>query len=278
MRTMKNAEIKRDKKEGQIQDERQRDYGSRFKAERYITEGFCMHFHRNTELYCVNKGQVSVLINGENKILSDGQACVINRLESHSYEVDLPADITYFHVGVQYMDVFYRVYPQSEPARWLTDAAYNHEHLFPYLKEVRERGDEMSELERISKTAAVFAAIVDHYGFSTKKHIEHLRSGYNIIDVVQYIYDHYADRDLGLQKIADVFGYSPKTLSSLITQYIDVDLRVFINDIRVQKVIYMYHDPANHGVPLTELVERCGFVSKMTFYRAYNRNFKFKSL
>ena len=131
MRTMKNAEIKRDKKEGQIQDERQRDYGSRFKAERYITEGFCMHFHRNTELYCVNKGQVSVLINGENKILSDGQACVINRLESHSYEVDLPADITYFHVGVQYMDVFYRVYPQSEPARWLTDAAYNHEHLFP---------------------------------------------------------------------------------------------------------------------------------------------------
>ena len=96
--------------------------------------------------------------------------------------------------------------------------------------------------------------------------------------MVQYIYDHYADRDLGLQKIADVFGYSPKTLSSLITQYIDVDLRVFINDIRVQKVIYMYHDPANHGVPLTELVERCGFVSKMTFYRAYNRNFKFKSL
>ena len=133
MKTMKNAEVKRDKKEGQIQDERQRDYGARFKAERYITEGFCMHFHRNTELYCVNKGQVSVLINGENKILSDGQACVINRLESHSYEVGEPADITYFHVGVQYMDIFYRVHPQNEPARWLLDTAYNRERLFPYF-------------------------------------------------------------------------------------------------------------------------------------------------
>lgn len=272
------TENTRDKKERQIQDERERDYGSRFKAERYLTDGFCLHFHRNTELYCVNRGKVSVLINGENKILTDGQACVINRLESHSYEVSTPADITYFHVGVQYMDIFYRVYPQSEPARWLTDAAYNTEHLFPLLTEVRERGDAMGELEKISKTAAVFAAIVKGYGFGKRKHVEHSRSSYNIIDVVQYIYEHYADRDLGLKKIADVFGYSPKTLSALITQYIDVDLRVFINDIRVQKVIYMYHDPANRGVSLTELIERCGFVSKMTFYRAYNRNFKFQDL
>ena len=45
----------RDKKEGQIQDERARDYASRFKTERYLTDGFCLHFHRNTELYCINR-------------------------------------------------------------------------------------------------------------------------------------------------------------------------------------------------------------------------------
>ena len=268
----------RDKKEGQIQDERQRDYATRFKAERYTTDGFCLHFHRNTELYCVNRGEVSVLINGENRVLTEGQACVINRLESHSYEVGAPADITYFHVGVQYMDIFYRVYPQKEPARWLTDDAFNRAALFPLLTQVREKGDGMNELEKVSVTAAVFAQIVRRYGFSERQHVDHPNSSYNIIDVVQYIYDHYADRDLGLKKIADVFGYSPKTLSALITQYIDVDLRVFINDIRVQKVIYMYHDPANRGVPLTELIERCGFVSKMTFYRAYDRNFRFQNL
>lgn len=278
MRTMKNAEIKRDKKEGQIQDERQRDYGSRFKAERYVTEGFCMHFHRNTELYCVNKGKVSVHINGENKILSDGQACVINRLESHSYEVGEPADITYCHIGVLYMESFYRFYPQKEPARWLMDVDFNREKLFPLLKEIRERGTSMRELEKVAKIAAIFDEIVRRYGFGARKHIEHMRSNYNITDVVQYIYDHYSDPDLGLKKIAGEFGYSPKTLSALITQYIDVDLRVFINDIRVQNVIYMYQDPANRGVSLTELIEKCGFVSKMTFYRAYNRNFKFKSL
>lgn len=268
----------RDKKERQIQDERQRDYSSRFKAERYLTDGFCLHFHRNTELYLVNRGEVSVLINGEKRLLTDGQACVINRLESHSYEVGEPADITYFHVGIQYMDIFYNVYPQNEPARWLTDAGFNTERLSPLLAEVRQRGDGMGELEKIAKTAAIFDEIVTHYGFGTRKHVEHLGSGYNITDVVQYIYDHFDDRDLGLQKIADVFGYSPKTLSALITQYIDVDLRVFINDIRVQKVVYMYHDPANRGVPLAELIDRCGFVSKMTFYRAYKRNFQFQNL
>lgn len=268
----------RDKKEKQIQDERQRDYSSRFKAEAYSTEGFCMHFHRNTELYYVVRGEVSVVINGENKILSDGQACVINRLESRSYEVASPADIVYFHVGVQYMDVFYRIYPQNELARWLTDSAFNRKNLYPLLKEVCDKGDELTELEKVSKTAAIFAVIVKRYGFGNKKHVEHNRSNYNIIDVVQYIYDHYDDRDLGLKKIADVFGYSPKTLSALITQYLDVDLRVFINDIRVQKVVYMYYDPKNRGETLSSLIERCGFISKMTFYRAYNRNFKFKNL
>lgn len=272
------TENTRDKKERQIQDERQRDYSSRFKAERYTSDGFFMHFHRNTELYYVFRGEVSVVINGENMILSDGQACIINRLESHSYEVALPADIVYFHVGVQYMDVFYKIYPQNELPRWLMDAAFNREKLYPLLKEVCDKGDGLNELEKVSKTAAIFAEIVKHYGVGTKKHIEHNRSNYNIIDIVQYIYDHYDDRDLGLKKIANVFGYSPKTLSALITQYIDVDLRVFINDIRVQRVVYMYYDPKNRGETLSSLIERCGFVSKMTFYRAYNRNFKFKNL
>ena len=277
MKTMKNAEVKRDKKERQIQDERERDYGSRFKAERYSTDGFCLHFHRNTELYCVNHGEVSVLINGENRVLRDGQACVINRLESHSYEVGTAADITYFHIGVQFMDIFYRVYPKNEPARWLMDAEYNTAQLWPLMQSVCENAERMSDLDKFSITSAIFSAIVKRYGFNSKKHIEHSHSSYNVTDVVQYIYDHYDDKELGLQKLADVFGYSPKTLSALIAQYIDVDLRVFINDIRVQKVIYMYYEN-NREEPLSSLIERCGFVSKTTFYRAYNRNFKFKNI
>lgn len=275
---MKNTGSQRDKKERQIQDERERDYGSRFKAERYSTDGFMLHFHRNTELYCVNHGEVSVLINGENRVLRDGQACVINRLESHSYEVGAPADITYFHIGVQYMDVFYRAYPKNEPARWLMDAEYNTAHLYPLLQNVCEKADGMGELDKIAVTSAILSAIVKYYGFGGKAHVEHRHSAYNITDVVQYIYDHYDDKELGLQKLADTFGYSPKTLSALITQYLDVDLRVFINDIRVQKVVYMYYDPENRGETLSSLIERCGFVSKTTFYRAYNRNFKFKNI
>ena len=275
---MKNTGSQRDKKERQIQDERERDYRSRFKAERYSTDGFMLHFHMNTELYCVNHGEVSVLINGENRVLRDGQACVINRLESHSYEVGAPADITYFHIGVQYMDVFYKVYPKNEPARWLMDAEYNTAHLYPLLQYVCEKADGMGELDKIAVTSAILSAIVKYYGFGGKAHVEHRHSVYNITDVVQYIYDHYDDKELGLQKLADTFGYSPKTLSALITQYLDVDLRVFINDIRVQKVVYMYYDPENRGETLSSLIERCGFVSKTTFYRAYNRNFKFKNI
>lgn len=42
----------RDKRESQLQFEKIRDIADRFVAERYISDGFYLHFHRNTELYC----------------------------------------------------------------------------------------------------------------------------------------------------------------------------------------------------------------------------------
>ena len=76
------------------------------------------------------------------------------------------------------------------------------------------------------------------------------------------------------QLFADIIYISPKVLSKKIRNRLNVDLRVFINDVRVQQVVQLMDDPANRGVSISQLATQCGFTSMTTFYRSYKRNYQ----
>ena len=67
-------------------------------------------------------------------------------------------------------------------------------------------------------------------------------------------------------------------LSRKISAYISEDLRAFINDVRIQKVMQMRNDDKYKHLSLLEIASRCGFNSIATFYRAYHRNFRYNVL
>ena len=96
-------------------------------------------------------------------------------------------------------------------------------------------------------------------------------------EIVQYIYDH-SDEDLNLKSLAQHFCCAPQSLSRKLSKYIKTDLRVFINDVRAQKVMQLMNDDRYNDVSFMELVNRCGFNSISTFYRSYHRNFKYGEL
>lgn len=156
----------KDKRENDLQYEKMRDAAERFIAERYVSDGFYMHFHRNVELYCVCRGEVIVTVNGESKVLTDGQMALISGLESHSYEVDENADIAYFHIGTKYTAPFKKLYGKKVPARWLLDAEYNEKNIYPVVEKVMRDGDGMTELECVCYGNLALARIVNKYGFN----------------------------------------------------------------------------------------------------------------
>ena len=57
-----------------------------------------------------------------------------------------------------------------------------------------------------------------------------------------------------------------------------MDLRLFVNDIRIQRAVQMREDPENKNKSLSEIAALCGFTNMVTFYRSYERNFKFPKL
>ncbi len=253
-------------KRGEFQFEIERDYPNRFIAEQYVSGGYGFHFHRNVELYFVVKGSVTVNVAGDERVLTDGQAALINGMEMHSFTVDEPAEIVYLHFGTQYLVTFYSLYERRYLPRWLTDAAYNRT-LYRILRIIMQLGD-VPELKRYGITMWLLSDVVERYGVREEKYES---KNFDLInEVVQYIYEHY-DEEITLQTLSKRFCVEAKTLSNKLYRCLGEDLRVFVNGVRAQKARQLREDPNMLGVSTKEIAKICGFKSMKTFYRTYNR-------
>jgi len=253
----------------------ERDQASRFSAEQYVSNGYYLHFHRNLEIYGVVNGTVLVSIAGRQAALTSGQIAIIDGLENHSYEIDGEAEVFYFHIGTRYISKLYSLYPNKRLPYFLMDVEYNQKlyaQIQPYLNSTQT----IPELKRFGIACQLFSDIIEHYGVTEKT--GNIGSEHDIVtDIVQYIYEHYSEH-ITLESLSKAFYISPKALSKKIRKRLNVDLRLFINDIRVQKAIQMRDDPQYKGKSLNEIATLCGFTNMGTFYRSYERNFKFKKL
>lgn len=258
-----------------MKDEIQRDVASRFYAEQYFSKGYYMHFHRNIEIYGVVHGEVSVTVMGRQATLTDGQIAIIGGMENHSYEIDGRAEIFYLHIGTSYCSKLYSLYPNKRMPYFLMDAEYN-QRIYEQILPVLDRSNSFPELKRFSIACGLFSDIIEHYGVIDQA--GHISAENDIVtEVVQYIYEHYNEK-ITLESLSKVFYISPKALSKKIRKRLNVDLRLFINDIRVQRAMQMRDDPAYKSKSLNEIAMLCGFTNMVTFYRSYERNFVLKKL
>ena len=262
-------------KDTERQNEIERDDASRFAATQYVSNGYYLHFHRNLEIYGVVKGRVAVTIAGQQQILTDGQIAIVDGLEDHCYEIDDKAEVFFFQIGTRYLSHLRTLYSQQRLPYWLMDVEYN-KVIYERIRPVLEAEGALPELRRIGIVCQLFSDIIEHYGMIEKA--GNVRQNKDIVtQVVQYIYDHYQE-NITLETLSKKFYVSPKALSKKIKKRVNVDLRVFVNDIRVQRAMEMWDDPQNYGKSIHEIAALCGFSSMATFYRSYERNFKYREL
>lgn len=253
----------------------QRDAANWFSAKQYVSTGCHLHFHRNLEIFGVIKGKVFASIAGEQQTLEEGQMAVVDGLENHSYEPDGEAEVFCFHIGTYYTGNLYALYPHKRLPFWLLDTQYNLR-LYDQIKALIDSAEPVPELKRIGIACQLFSDIIEHYGLVDKP--GNVSANNDLVpQIVQYIYDHYSEH-ITLDVLSKKFYISPKALSKKLKKHLNVDFRVFVNDIRVQRVIQMRDDPGNQGKSLSQIAAACGFTNMATFYRSYERNYKSRQL
>lgn len=247
-----------------------------FSVERLISCGQYIHFHTQLEIYGVTKGKAAFIISGESKMLTEGQMAIIDKYENHSVEVEEESELIVLRVEPGMLRPFSYIYANQKLPRWLMDTIFN--------KELFDRIDEYSmdikavrsELRVTGMVCQLLADIIEHYGLEsinqTPAHDVEL-----VVKIVQYIYEHYSEK-ITLETLANEFHISPSVLSKKLRKRLGVDLRIFVNDLRVQKAVQMLNDPEYKNQSMYEIAMSCGFSSMSTFYRSYKRNFSFATL
>lgn len=246
-----------------------------FAMEQLAGGGQYLHFHGCLELYCVEKGRAVITVSGDSRLLTQGQMAIVDRYENHSCETDAKSQVSVVSLGAHYIRCFRSEYPDQKLPRWLTDAKFNHG-LYEEIKRNFDFPQKTPELKRIGLVCQWFSRIIEHYGLVSKK--EDSENDVDLVaQIVRYIYEHYTEK-ITLEKLSGIFHISPTALSKKLGERIGTDLRVFVNDIRVQKAAQMLDDPANSHKTINEIAMTCGFCSISTFYRSYKRNFSFRKL
>ena len=230
-----------------------------------------LHFHSDVQVYGILKGKAIVTIAGERKLLTEGEFAIINQFENHCYEADEEIEILVFRIGVKYLRYFFSLYPNKKLPRWLEDVQFN-KSLNGDIKNILDvTKDDISELRKAGNVCHIVSCIIEHYGLMDKS--EKTESDRDLVTkVVEYIYEHYQE-DITLDCLAEQFHMSTSALSKKLSSRIGMDLRRFVNDIRVQKVVQMLDNPENRGKTINEIAFLCGFSSMSTFYRCYKRNY-----
>lgn len=245
-----------------------------FSMERIVGDTHFLQFHGCLKMIGIVKGSAVVTISGESIALTEGQMAIVDRYEPHSCHPDGNAEIVVASIGVNYIRSVFSLYPGKRLSRWLMDGVFNQKILNNMEAIFISPQDSASELKKIGSICHLFSEVIDHYGLADRTEIPEedldLTTG-----VLQYIYEHYNEK-ITLESLAKVFHLSPTALSKKLGKRLGVDLRVFVNDVRVQKAIQMMEDPVNKGEAINEIAFACGFSSMTTFYRSYRRNFSFR--
>lgn len=87
-------------------------------------------------------------------------------------------------------------------------------------------------------------------------------------DINAYVQAHYADPNLGVTGIAEVFALSVSSLSGFYGRNSDTGLCKYINRVRVQNACRLLLEDA--GMPLEEVAARVGYTNTRTFSRVFS--------
>lgn len=246
-----------------------RDFPSYFHAEKYESIGYNAHLHRNLEIYCVIKGSSHVTINDREYNLTDGQAVIINSMQIHSYQNSEGTIVSFLLIGTKFLQLFNSLYPERVLPESLFDTQAN-KPILQLISEITQKYDDFDTFEGMGYSNLLIHYIVKAYGTESAKKGS---KKFIFSEIIQYIYDHYTE-DLSLTSLSDQFNYAPRSLGHLFNKYVRMDIRNFINSVRLEKVLEKKDYPENSNKTILDLAFECGFNSASSFYRAYKKNYK----
>ncbi len=246
--------------------EKYRDGEFLFEIKKHPVGDYYAHFHFATEICCVRSGWFDYVINGKRGRAEAGDIFFVNADEVHQYIGNGACEVTIAIMSELYSADFRQEFGDVAFDNVLRDHAVN-EQIFKLFDELYAKQEKSLFIEKKIFSNQVYGILKRNYPTYKRDKSDSLLG-----EILKYIYKNYAN-SITLDSIAELFSYSKVTISKLFQQKVNVDFRVFVNNIRADRAREMLHDNAYKNWDVVSIALECGFASAATFYRTYKRCF-----
>lgn len=229
------------------------------------------HWHRSIEIFAVFEGDIDFFINSEEYHLESGEFILVNSNEIHSIRaprrnqtivLQIPLKVfEKYYTGEQFIRFTHSPRIQDDKVTQLISSMYR-------TYSAKQCG---YELKVQSEFFMLVYLLVTKYR-ETKVSPDVLR--YNkklnrLSTITAYIRDNYT-KEMSLESLAEIFGYSPAYLSRMFQKYAKINYKTYLQDIRVE---YAYKELANTDNTISDIAVNNGFPNSKAFSKAFKAKY-----
>ena len=234
----------------------------------YIRE---KHWHRSIEIFAVFEGGLRFFVNDEEYPMKAGEFMLMNSNEVHSIAALKPNFTVVLQIPLK---VFENYYTDENFIRFSHSARIQDEQIMKLIWDMYQvYGDKKEGYEL--KVQSWFYMLV--YTMVTKyrktdvsaEEIKRNKRLNRLTSITDYIRDNYT-KELTLESLAAIFGYSPTYLSHMFQTYAKTNYKAYLQSVRVE---YAYRDLVDGRYSIGEIAERHGFANSKAFAREFKKKY-----
>lgn len=229
------------------------------------------HWHRSIEIFAVFEGELSFILDEEKIPLKAGEFIIVNSNEVHSIFSPKPNITIVLQIPLA---TFEKYYTDERFILFSHQASEQDERMMKLIEEMYRtyaKRDCGYDLKVQSQFYMLVYLMVTKYreievdGDTIRNHKKMNR----LSTITSYIRDNY-QKDLSLEGIAEIFGYSPTYLSKMFQKYAKINYKTYLQSVRVE---YAYKDLVSTDKNISEIAANHGFPNQKAFSKEFQKKY-----
>lgn len=222
------------------------------------------HWHQAMELLLVTKGQVTFRFENTQRVVSEGDICLINAHEVHETNTRDKASLLVVHIQpnamCRYMSTFDQLHFSLAVDSEDSDQTDALQQLHVHMQEIwrlQESTDPTAKLEQQARLFTVAALLVRHFSQTMPLEAENLQRSdmLRLEPIMEYVQLHHAE-ELPLDDAADYMGLNKEYFCRLFKKNMGVSFLTYVYQVRTNA---FYRDLEATDDPISEIAQRHGF-------------------
>lgn len=229
------------------------------------------HWHRSIEMFVVLEGKLDFYINEEDIHLDEKSFVIVNSNELHSISAPFPNKTIVLQMPLQ---TFERYYTDEQFICFTHSERVQDEQLVELVEKMyvtyqkKKTGYELKVQSYFYMLIYLMVTKYRKVDVSAEIVRDH-KNRNRLSTITNYIKDNY-QKDLSLEGLAQIFGYSPTYLSRMFRKYAEINYKEYIQGIRLE---YAYRELLETSHTISDTALNNGFPNSKAFSKAFTEKY-----